>query len=630
MCGFAGIYNYGNSQDIDEKLLIEMRDTMIHRGPDDCGIYVSPDRKLGLGHRRLSIIDLSPQGRQPMSDSEGKIWIVYNGEVYNFRELRKELEKKYAFNSRTDTEVLIYLYKEYGKDMVHKLRGMFAFAVWDGSKKELWLVRDRIGIKPLYYTFVDGRFIFASEIKAILKHASVSREVNEEGFYHYLSFLTTPPPQTLFRGIYKIPAGHMLTLSKNGNYKLEQYWDVFDNVKPLYRQDEKFYIERLLELFRESVKLRMISDVPIGVFLSGGVDSSTNTALFSEFAKDVKTFSIGYKGQGKYNEFQYARKVADIFKTKHHEVIIDVEDLINFMEQLVYYQDEPIADPVCVPVYFVSKLAKDNGVTVCQVGEGADELFCGYPMWGIMLKLNQLSRYWRFIPSPVRTLGLEALKLVGKGQSRYHELLRRGHNKESVFWGGADAFNKQQKKSFLSLRLRNKFKNQSSYEVVEKYYKRFLVESSIQDYLNFMTYLDISFRLPELLLMRVDKMSMAVSLEARVPFLDHKLVEFAMSIPQSVKVKNRELKYIMKKTIEPILPHEIIYRKKQGFGVPVKEWFFQNLGAFTKGELLSFTEKTDFFDELAIKEISEKGRGDSLWFLLNFALWYKRWIEEKD
>jgi len=628
MCGFVGIYNYGNSQDIDEKLLIEMRDTMIHRGPDDCGIYVSPDRKLGLGHRRLSIIDLSPRGRQPMSDSEGKIWIVYNGEVYNFPELRKGLEKKYDFRSRTDTEVLIYLYKEYGKDMVHKLRGMFAFAIWDETKRELWLVRDRMGIKPLYYAFVQGRFIFASEIKAILKHPSVNREVNEEGFYHFLSFLTTPPPHTLFQGIDKIPAGHMLTLNKNGNYRLEQYWDIFDNVKPLYGKDEKFYTDRLLELLRESVRLRMISDVPIGVFLSGGIDSSTNTALFSEFANDVKTFSIGFKGQEKYNEFDYARKVAQIFKTRHHEIIIDVADLINFTEKLVYYQDEPIADPVCVPVYFVSKLAKDNGVTVCQVGEGADELFCGYPIWGIMLKLNQLSCYWRFIPSPVRMLGLQMLKLVGKGESTYYELLRRAHNKESVFWGGADAFNEEQKKSFLSPRLRNKFKNRSSYKVVEKYYGKFLAESPIQDYLNFMTYLDISFRLPELLLMRVDKMSMAVSLEARVPFLDHKIVEFAMSIPQSVKVRNGELKHIMKKTVEQVIPNEIIYRKKQGFGVPVKEWFFQELGNFTKEKLIEFSNHRDFFDKSAIEKMLIKARGDELWFLLNFIMWYEKWVEK--
>jgi len=628
VCGFIGVYHYNSSKIIEESLVIEMRDTMIHRGPDDCGVYLSPDRKLGLGHRRLSIIDLSLRGRQPMSDNEGKIWIVYNGEVYNFLELKKDLEKKYTFRSKTDTEVLIYLYKEYGKEMVHKLRGMFAFAIWDERKKELWLVRDRLGIKPLYYTFVDGKFIFASEIKAILKDPSVKRELNEEGFYHYLSFLTTPPPQTLFQGIYKIPAGHMLTINGDGSYKLEQYWDVFDNVKPSYGKDEVFYTERLLELLRESVKLRMVSDVPIGVFLSGGIDSSTNTALFSEFTNDVKTFSIGFKGQEKYNEFQYARKMANLFHTKHHEVIIDEDDLINFLDQLVYYQDEPIADPVCVPVYFVSKLARDNGVTVCQVGEGADELFCGYPMWGIMLKLNQLSRYWRLAPSLVRTLGLKGIELVGKGQSRYYELLRRAHNEESVFWGGADAFNKQQKKSFLSPRLRNKFKNSSSYEIVEKYYKRFLAKTPIHDYLNFMTYLDISFRLPELLLMRVDKMSMAVSLEARVPFLDHKLVEFAMSIPQSVKVRNGELKHIMKKTVERVIPREIIYRKKQGFGVPVKEWSFRELGNFTKEKLVKFSNQTDFFHKPAIEKMFIKRRGDELWFLLNFILWYERWVKK--
>jgi len=590
MCGFVGIYNYGNAQDIDEKLLIEMRDTMIHRGPDDCGVYLSPDRKLGLGHRRLSIIDLTTRGRQPMSDKESKIWIVYNGEVYNFPALRKELEKKYTFRSRTDTEVLIYLYKEYGKDMVHKLRGMFAFAIWDENKKQLWLVRDRIGIKPLYYTFIDGKFIFASEIKAILKHPSVKREVNEEGFYDYLSFLTTPPPGTLFQGIYKIPAGHMLSLNKNGNYKVEQYWDVFQNVKPLYNKDEKFYSDRLLELLRESVELRMISDVPIGVFLSGGIDSSTNVSLFSEFANDVKTFSIGYKEQKKYNEFQYARKVARIFKTRHHEIMIGVDDLINFTKELVYYQDEPIADPVSVPVYFVSKLS---------------------------------------IPSLIRALSLGALKTMGRGDSTYYELLRRAHNKESLFWGGAEAFNEAQKKSFLSDRLKKKLGSRSSYGIIEKYYKRFLVESPIQDYLNFMTYLDISFRLPDLLLMRVDKMAMAVSLEARVPFLDHKLVEFAMSIPQSVKVRKGELKHIMKKTVEQVIPREVIYRKKQGFAVPVKEWFFQKLGDFTRDKLNKFTEHTDFFNKSGIERMLENTRGDKLWFLLNFVLWYEEWIWNK-
>jgi asparagine synthase (glutamine-hydrolysing) len=628
MCGFVGIYNYGNSQDIDEKLLIEMRDTMIHRGPDDCGVYLSRDRKLGLGHRRLSIIDLTPRGRQPMSDNQGKIWIVYNGEVYNFPELRKGLEKKYTFRSRTDTEVLIYLYKEYGKDMVHKLRGMFAFAIWDENKKELWLVRDRIGIKPLYYTFVDGKFIFASEIKAILKDPSVKREVNEEGFYHYLSFLTTPPPQTLFQGIYKIPAGHMVTLNKNGNHKLEQYWDVFDNVIPLYNKSEKFYTERLLELFRESVKLRMISDVPIGVFLSGGIDSSTNTALFSEFASDVKTFSIGYKRQEKYNEFQYARKVADIFKTKHYEVIIDVEDLIDFLERMVYYQDEPIADPVCVPVYFVSKLAKDKGVTVCQVGEGADELFCGYRYWKYILQLEALSQRLFWLPPPLWRLGLWPAKVIDP-KGRIYELLKRKISKEVIFWSSAEAFYEHQKDSLLSSRLKNKFKEKNSIEVIANYYGKFLEKSPVKDYLHWMSYIELKLRLPELLLMRVDKMSMAVSLEARVPFLDHKLVEFTMGIPQKEKIKDREAKYIFKKAIHGLLPDEIIYRQKKAFGVPIYDgWLLGRLGDFAIRKIRDFTKRTDFFDLNYIETFFSTKPRVSVWYLLNFVLWYERWIKD--
>lgn len=627
MCGFVGIYNYGSSQDIDEELLIEMRDTMIHRGPDDCGIYLSRDRRLGLGHRRLSIIDLTPRGRQPMSDNEGKIWIVYNGEVYNFSALRKELEKKYTFRSRTDTEVLIYLYKEYGKDMVHKLRGMFAFAIWDDTTKELWLVRDRIGIKPLYYTFVDGTFIFASEIKAILKHPSIKREVNEDGFYHYLSFLTTPPPQTLFEGIYKIPAGHMLTLNKNGNYKLEQYWDVFDNVKPLYGKDEKFYTERLLELLRESVKLRMVSDVPIGVFLSGGIDSSTNVALFSEFTNDIKTFSIGYKDQEKYNEFRYARKVADIFKTKHYEVIIDVEDLIDFLEQMVYYQDEPIADPVCVPVYFVSKLAKDNGVTVCQVGEGADELFCGYRYWKYILQLEALSQRLFWLPSPIWRLGLWPTKIIDS-KGRIYELLKRKISKEVIFWGSAEAFYEHQKDSLLSSRLKNKFKEKNSIEVIANYYEKFLEKSPVKDYLHWMSYIELKLRLPELLLMRVDKMSMAVSLEARVPFLDHKLVEFTMEIPQKEKIKNGEAKYIFKKTVDGLLPSEIVYRRKQAFGVPIYDgWFSGRLGGFASQKVRDFTKKADFFDPNYVETLLSAGSGPPIWYLLNFVLWYEKWIK---
>ena len=629
MCGICGVFNYGNNSfEITEELIVKMRDTMFHRGPDDAGLYISNDRRLGLGHRRLSILDLSSAGRQPMSDDSGKVWIVYNGEVYNFLELRRELEKKgYIFRTQTDTEVLIYLYKEDGKDFVHKLRGMFAFGIWDEKRKELFLVRDRMGIKPLYYTSCNGQFIFASEIKAILEHPDVKREVDEDAFYHYLSFLTTPAPTTLFKGIYKLPAGYSLTVGENGNINPKEYWDVFDNVTPLKGKPESFYTESILEILRESVKYRMVSDVPVGVFLSGGIDSSTNTALFSEFSNEpVKTFSIGFKGQESYNEFQYARKVAKLFNTDHHEILINVDDLVDFLPKLIFHQDEPIADPVCVPVYFVSKLARDNGVIVCQVGEGSDELFCGYPNWGQVLKLNSLIPYLLMIPPALRKLGLKSLEFAGKGKTATYEMLHNAHCGKSIFWGGAKAFSESEKKMILSHNLREKFADKTSYEIVKSLYEKFLERSPIHDYLHFMSYIDLRLRLPELLLMRVDKMSMATSLETRVPFLDHEFVELAMSIPQSVTF-NGELKYILKKAVESVIPHEIIYRKKQGFNVPVMEWFFERLGDFTKQKLLDFTKRTDFLDKQYIEEMLARQNGRKLWYILNFALWHERWIE---
>ncbi|MBM3211593.1 asparagine synthase (glutamine-hydrolyzing), partial [Candidatus Poribacteria bacterium] len=621
MCGIVGIYT--KSGYVNEELLIQMRDLMSHRGPDDAGLYISQERKLGLGHRRLSILDLSSAGKQPMSDDSGKIWITYNGEIYNFRELRYDLEKKgYKFRSQTDTEVIIYLYKEYGKDMLHKLRGMFAFGIWDANKEELFLARDRIGIKPLYYTLFNGNFIFASEIKAIIKHPEVKREVDLEALQHYFSFLTTPPPLTLFKGIKKLPSGHTLTMNSNGDLKIEEYWDVFDNVSPLVNKPEEFYTEKIVELLRESVKYRMVSDVPVGIFLSGGIDSSTNVALFSELSREtIRTFSIGFKDQEAYNEFQYARKIAQIFHTDHNEMMIDVDDLVDFLPKLIYYQDEPIADPVCVPMYFLSKMARDNGVIVCQLGEGSDELFCGYPYWKRTLEINtNVVPYLRLVPSFIRKLGLKSLELAGKARSGHYEMLRRVDNKESIFWGGAVAFRERDKKLILSENLKEKFSWESSYAIVKSYYDKFLERSPIKDYLHFMSYIDLRFRLPDLLLTRTDKMSMATSLEVRVPFLDHKFVEFSMSIPQNVKFKNGELKYILKKSVENILPKEIIYRKKQGFDVPIIAWFMERLGDFTNRKLLDFCERTEYLNKQHVQVMLSERDSPTLWYLLNFVL----------
>lgn len=630
MCGIIGALAFKNSAFIiTEPYIIRMRDTMIHRGPDSAGIWIAEDHRVGLGHRRLSIIDLSESANQPMSNEDSSIWIVFNGEIYNHAEIRPKLERLgHKFKTdHSDTEVIIHAYEQWGIDCVHKFRGMFAIALWDAKAGELWLIRDRIGIKPLYYSIHHGRIVFASEIKALLLDPDQKRAVHEEAFYHYLSFLTTPAPQTLFDGIKKLPCGTWLRVKEDGQIKEHKYWDVWDHTKPLVNTSEDEISEMLLSELRTSVKLRKVSDVPVGVFLSGGIDSSTNAALFSEGEnRPIKTFTIGYKGNYKsyQNEMNYARRMAQEVGAEYHELLLTIDDLIEFLPQMVHLQDEPIADPVCVPVYYVSKLARDNGVTVCQVGEGADELFWGYPEWKTKL---QLQRYNDLpVPRVFKKFGLAALRLFGRDQSVYYEWLRRGSLGVPVFWGGAEAFTEAQKKCLLSQRLRKQFVNLTSWDVLNPIRQRFEDKAWEKSHLNWMTYLDLNLRLPELLLMRIDKMSMGVSLEGRVPFLDHKFVELAMSIPESIKTKSGTLKYFLKKTVRGLIPDELIDRKKQGFGVPVYEWFFDKLGEKTRNELNDFCNITDFLNKAEVIRLIDQGNGQQVWYLLNFALWWKTYI----
>jgi asparagine synthase (glutamine-hydrolysing) len=629
MCGIVGIYSF-NGKPVDENLLIRMRDTMAHRGPDGAGIWVSEDRKISLAHRRLSIIDLSERASQPMCNEDGTLWISFNGEIYNHTEIRKDLEQIGGHLWKTDhsdTEVILHAFEQWGIDCIEKFRGMFAIALWDGKRKELWLVRDRIGIKPLYYSVLNGRISFASEIKALLEDPDQKRTVHEEAFYHYLSFLTTPAPQTLFAGIKKLPSGSWLKVRENGHIQENPYWDVWDHTQPLIRASEEDITERILTELRTAVKLRKVSDVPVGVFLSGGIDSSTNAALFSEGEeRPIKTFTIGYEGdyQSYPNEIRYARQMATLVGAEYHEQLLTQNDLLDFLPQMIHFQDEPIADPVCVPVYYVSKLARDNGVIVCQVGEGADELFWGYLGWKTALELQRYDDLP--VPRIFKQLGLIGLRLIGKDQDFRYEWLRRGARRDPIFWGGAEAFPEIQKKRLLSPRLRKQFANLTSWEVLEPIRKRFVEKAWEKSHLNWMTYLDLNFRLPDLLLMRVDKMSMAVSLEGRVPFLDHKFVEMAMSIPASVKIKNGTLKYILKRAVRGLIPDELIDRKKQGFGVPVYEWFFGQLGKMAQQELNTFCNHTDFLDRVEVRRLTGGGNGPQVWYLLNFALWWKEYI----
>ena len=629
MCGITGSISFSDFR-ITEPYLGRLRDSMAHRGPDGAGTWISADGRVGLGHRRLAIVDLSDAALQPMSNEDGSLWVSFNGEIYNHAEIRKELESLGGHIWKTDhsdTEVILHAFEQWGIDCVHRFRGMFAIALWDARRRELWLVRDRIGIKPVYYSVHHDRLVFASEIKALLEDQDQPREVNEEGFYHFLSFLTTPAPDTLFAGIHKLPGGCWLRVSSDGSMQQTRYWDVWDHARPRTGWSEKQIAEELLAELRTAVKLRKMSDVPVGVFLSGGIDSSTNAVLFSEGEeRAVRTFSIGYDDHyGSYpSELPYARRIARLIGAEHHERILDVDDLVSFLPRMVYLQDEPIADPVCVPVFYVSELARQNGVIVCQVGEGSDELFWGYPSWKLKLRLQQLNNLP--VPAFVKRLGLGGLTLAGRGETYYAELLRRGVEREQIFWGGAEAFTETEKSSLLSFRLRKRFAGFSSWEALEPLHRRFSEKAWEQTPLQWMTFLDLSMRLPELLLMRVDKMSMGVSLEARVPFLDHKFVELAMSIPEAVKTRGGELKHILKRAVRGVIPDQIIDRKKQGFGVPVQEWFMGQLGQHARDILFEFCRKTDYLDARVVEQYLQRRRSTQLWFLLNFALWWNQYI----
>src|SRR6266852_3436245 len=632
MCGIAGILSFTGRSLISEAEIIRMRDSMPHRGPDGADAWISPDRRVGLGHRRLSIIDLSPQASQPMCNEDGTLRVIFNGEIYNHAEIRAELESRGGHVWKTDhsdTEVILHAFEEWGIDSVRRFRGMFAIALWDGRNRELWLIRDRIGIKPLYYAVRNGRVSFGSEIKAILQDPAQPREVNEEALYHYLSFLITPAPQTLFEGILKLPPGTYLRFGEDGTSFQSRYWDVWDHTEPLVSASEDEIGEQLLAELRTAVKLRKISDVPVGVFLSGGIDSSTNVALFSEGegGLPVKTFSIGYDADYKsyHNELHYARRMAEFSGADYHEKILTQKDLLEFLPQMVRLQDEPIADPVCFPVYFVSKLARDNGVIVCQVGEGADELFCGYPSWKFRILLQRLND--SPAPQALKQFGLGCFRMLGNSEGYAYEGLRRGLLQQPIFWGGAEGLTEERKKNLLSPRLRRQFAGLTSWEALKPIRQRFEEKAWEKSPLNWMSYLDLNFRLPELLLMRVDKMSMGVSLEARVPFLDHKFVELAMSIPQAVKIKNGTLKYILKKSIQGLIPEELIHRKKQGFGFPVHDWFMAELGAYARRTLSEVCAETELFNPRSVTALlADRTQTRNAWLVLNFALWWKESI----
>jgi asparagine synthase (glutamine-hydrolysing) len=632
MCGIAGVLAFKDSNfEVNADYLLRLRETMVHRGPDGAGLWISPDRRVGLAHRRLSIIDLSNAAAQPMSHDDGSLQLVFNGEIYNHAEIRRELEElgyRRWKTDHSDTEVILQAFAAWGIACLQKFRGMFAIALWDAAARRLWLIRDRIGIKPLYYSLHHGRITFASEIKALLEDPGQPRAVNEEAFFHYLSFLTTPAPETLFAGIRKLPPGTWLTVDADGLCREERYWDVLDHTQPLTGASEQEIAERLMAELRTSVALRTVSDVPVGVFLSGGIDSSTNAALFSECsAGQVRTFSVGYDRDyaGCESELPLASRFAAHIGSDHHQRILTQQDFLDFLPRMIHFQDEPIADPVCMPVYYLSRLARDQGVVVAQAGEGSDELFWGYHHWKQILQLTRWNSYP--VPRALKQLGLHGLSATGKSWSAPYEFLRRGSEGLPIFWSGAEAFTQRAKLDLLSPRLRRQCKGETSWRAIRPIHERFMQKAWEKTPVKWMTYVDLNLRLPELLLMRLDKMGMGASLEARVPFLDHKFVELAMSIPESMVTRGHESKHILKKAVRGTIPDEIVDRRKQGFGVPIREWFAGPFGEFARRELATFCRKTDFLDHAAVTKLLDAGNARDAWFLLNFALWWKEYIE---
>ena len=641
MCGICGVWEYGASAGRVESALVErMRDTMPHRGPDDTGALLFDEGRGGLGFRRLSIIDLSPAGHQPMRGCTDRLWLVFNGEIYNHARLRKGLEERgHRYASHTDSETILHLYEERGPDFVKEIEGDYGIALWDQEREQLSLYRDRIGVKPLYFYNKDGRFIFASEIKAILAHPAVTAEIDEESLYHYLTFLTTPAPRTLFRDIQKLPAGHLAIVKRDGSVNINQYWDALPPETIVQERSEAEHRTEILRLLRESITKRMMADVPFGVFLSGGVDSSANVALMAEqMTRPVETFTVGFRDAEEYNELESARRIARDFRTNHHEVIIGEEEMREFLPSLVFHQDEPIADPVCVPLYYVSKLARDSGTIVVQVGEGADEIFSGYENYVRHLRIYE--KFWRraekFPHAARRAASAVAIPVLEatKIKRAAIELVRRLGADEPLFWGGAIVYDETFKPRVLSERMRASWSGRSSLEAVAPYLERIEEARPHSDFLTRMTYLELKLRLPELLLMRVDKITMATSVEARVPFLDHHLVEYAMSLPRSLKVEGTSGKHILKRALEEILPHDLLYSRKRGFSAPIREWFRNGLGELFNSHLMTGPlRQRDYFDyQFIARLLDEHRRGTRdwsfhLWCLLNLSMWYERWIK---
>lgn len=630
MCGICGVAapNQIRSR-TDAGALARMRDALTHRGPDDAGQFI--DGPVGLAHRRLSIVDLGG-GHQPMSnqDCAGGLQIVYNGEVYNHSELRAELEVRgHRYRSNSDTETILHLYEEHGANCVEHLRGMFAFAIWDAPRRRLLLARDRLGVKPLYYTLSDaGVLHFASEIKAL--PAAAAPELNFDALADYAANRAPMGDETLFRDVRRLPPGHTL-LWEDGRVQIEQYWNL-SYAKAPEPLSEADCVARFGELFREAVRLRLMADVPLGMFLSGGIDSSAIAAVMSQLVKEpIKTFSVAF-AEREANELEYARTVARAFNTDHHEIVVSPEEFFAALPELVYYEDEPIAHPSSVALNFVSQLAGRH-VKVVLTGEGSDELLAGYNKYrATVFNLALGQAYESSLPAPVRRAVQRTIESLAMESGLRRKLTRTflcvPSRIEDIYFDNFAVFSRTHQQRLFTAEAREQMAGGDPYQAVRAH----LDATNAEALLDRLLAADMKTYLHELL-MKQDQMSMAASIESRVPFLDHKLVEFAAALPVRMKLRGWTTKHVLRRAMQGVLPPEILTRKKMGFPVPVGKWLRGQYRHLLDEYLLSARARArgvfapEYVAELVARHAAGEDHTERLWSLMNFEIWQRRFFD---
>ena len=614
---------------VSREVLETMRDVIRHRGPDDEGIFIS--RNVGLGHRRLSIVDVAA-GHQPMTNEDGSLRITYNGEIYNHADYREPLEARgHVYQTRCDTETILHLYEEYGSACVDYLRGMFAFAIWDERKQELFIARDRLGVKPLYYVHTeDGSLYFASEIKSLLAARAVSPEINYSVLPDYLANHSPSGEETLFRGVKRLLPGHVLTW-RDGEVSIRRYWDV-EFAKDVETKDDQTYIRQWSDLFHESVRLRLMADVPLGMFLSGGIDSSAIAAAMSGMVSEpIKTFSVAF-AEREANELEYARLIAEAYKTDHHEILVSPEQFFDALPRLVWHEDEPLAHPSSVALYFVSQLASQH-VKVVLTGEGSDELLAGYGRYRrTMLNLSLGRKYNKLTPSLARdTIRKQIEQMEPSGRVR-QKLMRTflvlPTSLESIYFDNFAVFSAPMQQHMFTRETNERIRSIDPYAEL----RRLVAKTSDLSLLDGLLYADMKTYLHELL-MKQDQMSMATSVESRVPFLDHKLVEFTAKMPDRMKLRGGTTKYVLRASMKGVLPEKILSRSKMGFPVPIGRWFRGPFKRVIDEYVVSDRALSrgifapDFIRELVSRHQTGEDHSERLWALLNFEIWLRRFFD---